>query len=727
MRKLVILRGVMASGKSTFIKENHLEEYTLSSDTLRLMLNATELTAGYTEMIPQFNNKKVWNLLYYFLEERMKKGEFTIVDAIHATKEDFAPYKKLAEKYRYRTYVVDFTDISYEELLRRNKTRENYKQVPEESILRVYKKIRKETVPGSFRILKPEEFESILTTKPIDRNNYKNIHIFGDIHGCIRPLKKYFKENPYNEEDAYIFLGDYFDRGLENYETFKFLSELLEKKNCIFLVGNHEEKLYKYASEEEFKMDLDSKRTILELEGKKVSKKELRGFYKKLSQLAYITFRGQTYLITHGGIPYFPEKPIDFYSTNSFVYGMDKYEVDIDKIYNEYMEKQENKIIQIHGHRNYFKNKVDAYPYSYNLEGNIEEGGDLRILDLNEDGTITSTLIKNDYYNKNLEEETEIFNLIETLRNNKYVYEKELGNSISSFNFTKEAFYNSVWDNITTKARGLFINTEEYKIVARSYNKFFKIGERKETQLETLQETISYPVEFYLKYNGFLGILSLVNNEFFFASKSTNTGDYVEYFKNIFYKTFNEKQREEIKEKLKNENATMVFEVMDPTNDAHIIKYDQEGLVLLDIIKNKINYEKLSYEELKEFAKKNNIWIKECVYEANNKEEFMSIYKEITKEEYQFNNEYIEGFVLEDKKGDMTKTKTKYYEEWKYLRTKMEKAVLNQEFHCKNKQDLENKFMEFLKNKYENKEVDKNELNIIKEREEFFNQTKQVE
>ena len=75
MRKLVILRGAMASGKSTFIKENHLEEYTISSDTLRLMLNAPELTTNYTEMIPQFNNKKVWNLLYYFLEERMKKLE----------------------------------------------------------------------------------------------------------------------------------------------------------------------------------------------------------------------------------------------------------------------------------------------------------------------------------------------------------------------------------------------------------------------------------------------------------------------------------------------------------------------------------------------------------------------------------------------------------------------------------------------------------------------------
>ncbi len=580
--------------------------------------------------------------------------------------------------------------------------------------------MQKEKVPSSFKIIKPEEFKTIVMMTPTDKNHYKNIHIFGDIHGCIRPLKKYFEENPYTEEDAYIFVGDYLDRGVENYETFTFLNELSEKNNCILLLGNHEEKLYKYACEDEFKMDLDIKRTIEELESQKVSKKNLRGFYKKLSQLAYITFREKTYLITHGGIPYFPEKTMDFYSTSSLVYGIDKYEVDIDKIYNEHMETQENKIIQIHGHRNFFQNVFDKYPYSYNLEGNIENGGELRIIHLKEDGSVTISLIKNDVYNKNLQEETKVYQLIETLRDNKYVYEKELGNAISSFNFTKEAFYYQIWDNVTTKSRGLFINTETCQIVARSYDKFFKVGERKETELETIQKNFIYPVKFYLKYNGFLGIVAVVKDELFFASKSTSKGNYVEYFKTIFYNTYNEEQIQKIKEKLNKEKASMVFEVIDPINDPHIIKYEQKKLILLDIIKNKVNYEKLSYEELKEFGKINNLFVKECIYESNTEEEFIKYYHKITKEEYKLNNEYIEGFVLEDANGCMTKTKTKYYDEWKYLRTKMEKAIQNKNFNCKSKDALENHFLEFLKAKYENKEVDSKSLNIIKEREEFL-------
>ena len=47
MRKLVILRGTMGCGKSTFIKEHNLERFTLSSDNIRLMFNAPEMNMNY--------------------------------------------------------------------------------------------------------------------------------------------------------------------------------------------------------------------------------------------------------------------------------------------------------------------------------------------------------------------------------------------------------------------------------------------------------------------------------------------------------------------------------------------------------------------------------------------------------------------------------------------------------------------------------------------------------
>lgn len=319
MRKLVILRGAMGSGKSTFIKENALELYTLNTDNLRLLFNTPEMTNLYRESVPQFNNKKVWDLLYYLLEERMKKGEFTIVDAVHAsTDESFPIYKKLAEKYRYRLYVLDFTNIAKEEVYRRNAMREPYKIVEEYVIDRAYKAFSKEKIPSSFNIVKPEDFWNIVKNTPRNFDNFDKIHIIGDIHGCASSLKEFFMACPVNSKDAYIFVGDYFDRGLENVETFKLLDELIQLENTFFLIGNHEDKLYKYACGDEFKMDYDIKNTIAEFDKNGIKKSEIRGFIKKLSQIAYFTFNGKTYLVSHGGIPYIPTKSLDFFSTNFF-------------------------------------------------------------------------------------------------------------------------------------------------------------------------------------------------------------------------------------------------------------------------------------------------------------------------------------------------------------------------------------------------------------------------
>ena len=56
------------------------------------------------------------------------------------------------------------------------------------------------------------------------------------------------------------------------------------------------------------------------------------------------------------------------------------------------------------------------------------------------------------------ETEQNVMEVVDKMRQNKYIYEKKYGD-ISSFNFTREAFYDKKWNEQTTKARGLFINT----------------------------------------------------------------------------------------------------------------------------------------------------------------------------------------------------------------------------------------------------------------------------
>ncbi len=74
MRNLFILRVAPASCKSTWIKENELEPYTISTDSLRLMYQSPVTTVEGERVISQNNDKEVWNLLTELLERRMEKG-----------------------------------------------------------------------------------------------------------------------------------------------------------------------------------------------------------------------------------------------------------------------------------------------------------------------------------------------------------------------------------------------------------------------------------------------------------------------------------------------------------------------------------------------------------------------------------------------------------------------------------------------------------------------------
>lgn len=402
MRKLFILRGVMGSGKSTFIKENNLDDYTLNPDKIRLMYNSPEMNINYRERIPQFNNNKVWNLTFKILEDRMRDGELTVIDAMHIYETDLLRYKTLAEKYRYKIYIVDFTDVEYEELLNRNSQRDTKKWVPEELIKKLYEDLKNEKISDTFEIIKPYEFNKIINISPKNVDLYKKVHIFGDICGYYSILENYFKNNLINDNELYIFIGNYFGRGFENLKMFEFIKNNLAKNNFIFLSGNCEEELYKYANDDEYKLDYVLEKTLEELSGK-INKGEIKDLIKGFEEIANIEYIGKQYVITHAGIPYYPEKSLDFYRTNYFIYGFDNYDVDIDNIYNEFMTKQTKKVYQIHGHTNCHSIDYNKYKYSYNLKESLENSEYLRVLILNADETVDFKSINNNYDSKLVE------------------------------------------------------------------------------------------------------------------------------------------------------------------------------------------------------------------------------------------------------------------------------------------------------------------------------------
>ena len=746
MRKLVILRGSMGCGKSTWLKEHDLEKYTLCADTIRLQLTAPQIGIDGKDIISQKMNRQAWDMLFFFLEERMKRGEFTIIDAVHSKSSEFSKYKSLAEQYRYRLYCVDFTDIPIEVAKERNAGRPEYKQVPEAEIDKVYSRFATQGKTSGFTVVKPEEFEKILTTEPYDWNDYENIHIFGDIHGCYEPLKEYFEKYPYTEKDGYVFVGDYFDRGIQNLDVFKFVEEMISKKNTLFLTGNHEQTLRDYA----FGMTVKSKdfleKTAMQLTEGGVIQPDLRQIYRKLGVAAYITFRGYDFIISHGGIPYFPKQSMDFYAADSFIRGVGNYNDDIDELFDNWAQEHnkdkvgQHEIYQVHGHRNLLKLPLIHKEYSYNLEGKIEFGGELRVLRILNDGSFSPIEIKNTVFDEELLKEKEtstngfvshkigsVGMYIQELRQSKFIQEKVMKDTdVSSFNFTRNAFDKGIWGGVTTRARGLFIDTKNEKIQARSYDKFFNKNEREETRINYLMQNLAYPIYYFKKYNGFLGILSMRNDELYFCSKSVDSGDYVDYFKSIFYSTYNKNQINAIKDRFKKEDISMVFEVIDPVNDPHMIKYEKKNLVLLDMIYNEIDFRKVKYEHLLAFGKRNEIEVKELVYTVNTPQEFLALNNEISAPDYKCNGEYIEGFVVEDSNGFMFKYKLYYYSIWKKLRGVTYRYLKNptgtSDYTSMLTTPMENYYLAFLREKYPNgaPEEERALINITSLRDEFI-------
>lgn len=679
MRSLVILRGSPGSGKSTWIKKMNLENYTLCADDIRLLVESPVIVSDKKyRVISQKNDGYVWQLLFELLEKRMSNGEFVIIDATHSKSSDFSRYNKLCERYRYRRYYVDFSDVSIEECKKRNLLREDYKRVPENVIEKMYSRLETQSKTSGWIEVDKNNFWNEIGTKLFDFNQYERINVFGDIHGCYNPLKEYFENYPYNENEMYIFCGDYTDRGKQNKETLEFLMNLSKNQNVLFLEGNHEKWLNYYSLDEieNIKSKTFLHKTMIELLN--LDKKDIRTFYRKVGQIAYFNYGNVNYLISHGGISYVPDE-LQLIATNQFINGVGDYNVDIDNVYAE--NTKDTNIIQIHGHRNTHEID-DCNNKSFNLEGKVEFGGYLKVLQLTKEKMPIMIKIKNDCF-ASIEEVNEFkecranvlkdIPMLEQLRNCKDIRETQLDNNISSFNFTRNAFYNKKWNGLTCKARGLFIDTLNNKVVARGYEKFFNVNERRETELEHLIVKFKDKITCYKKENGYLGIMSLVNGEIFIASKSTNKGDYAEWFRNIYENS--DINKDKLEEYLKNNDVSLTFEVIDIKNDPHIIEYDKSKIILLDIIHNDYDFKKEPYEKVQELSKLINCECKTIYKEFDNVREFHKWYIENTDED-DLSKEDIEGVVIECN-GIMTKLKFPYYNFWKLMRRVKEQLLHN--------------------------------------------------
>jgi predicted kinase/predicted phosphodiesterase len=385
MRYLVFLRGIPGSGKSTFARENKLEPYTISSDSVRLLIKPPVLSITGKTVISQKINRRVWGLIYSLIKCRMEDGDFIVLDATNAGNADIAKYRKLVRTYRYSAICVDFSEVPLEIAKERNGKRPEYEVVPETVIDELYSIINRQKVPSFVTVIKPQKFHEKIQYKPTDFSNYRKVHHIGDIAGNYMALMQYLACG-LNDSDLYIFLGDYIGSGTENTkntEIIKFLISIMCRNNVILLEGDKEKSFCRLAEGGErshVSEFADIWYDVTEMEQSGVTKNNVLDLHKRLKPCVYYKFYNKRVLVTHGGLSSLPENLV-FVGANQMINGVGE-SSDAYLVAESFNKNTNENTYQMHGHRN-----PENIPIENGRTFNLcpEKEGFLRIVTLERD------------------------------------------------------------------------------------------------------------------------------------------------------------------------------------------------------------------------------------------------------------------------------------------------------------------------------------------------------
>lgn len=257
----------------------------------------------------------------------------------------------------------------------------------------------------------------------------------------------------------------------------------------------------------------------------------------------------------------------------------------------------------------------------------------------------------------------------EKMLNSPYVVAKpQEDHNLISLNFSRKAFQKNIWNAQTIHARGLFVDATTGDVKMRSYNKFFYIDTGPTGQ------HLQFPAVAYKKYNGFLGIMSVVDDDIVLASKSTTQGPFKELFQEI-WNTLDDNDSNTLKDLSEQNNCSFVFEVCH-VDDKHIIDFDRNHLYLLDAIPNTYNtngitvdtkFSQAILQQMKPVSEA--LSLKEELYTFNDRAE-LDAYVDAHK-----NDHTLEGMVLVDNRGYMCKEKFLYYVKVKQLRGFLQSCI----------------------------------------------------
>lgn len=284
---LVLLVGASGSGKSSFAKKHFAQYETVSSDACRGIVSNDENN--------QAASNDAFELFYYIISMRLKKGLLTVADATNVQPDARKKLISIARSFHVLPVAIVF-DMPQELCETRNQQRTD-RNVPPHVIRRQLQDLK-----HSLRSIKKEGFKKLYTLRSEEEsdnvpaivreklyNDKAELHgpfdIIGDVHGCYEELIELLQKLRYRIEETaddgtnyglkvshpenrtVVFLGDLIDRGPASPAVLKLVMSMVRSGTALCVPGNHDMKLHKKLTGKAVQEKHGLAETLRQLEG----------------------------------------------------------------------------------------------------------------------------------------------------------------------------------------------------------------------------------------------------------------------------------------------------------------------------------------------------------------------------------------------------------------------------------------------------------------------------
>lgn len=284
---LILLVGASGSGKSTFARQHFAQYEVVSSDECRARVSNDENSKDATN--------DAFDLLYYIVGKRLKRGLLTVVDATNVQASSRKGLVELAREHHVLPVVI-VLDMPQKVCEARNQTRADRNfggHVLRQQLQQLKRSIKGLKREGFRKIYRLKTTEEVACITGIVREKLYNdkkhlsgpFDIIGDIHGCydetVALLTKLGYElktvedngsnfgieasHPQNRQ--VIFLGDLVDRGPNSPAVLKLAMSMVHSGVAWCVPGNHDLKLHKKLKGKQVAINHGLAETLAQLEG----------------------------------------------------------------------------------------------------------------------------------------------------------------------------------------------------------------------------------------------------------------------------------------------------------------------------------------------------------------------------------------------------------------------------------------------------------------------------